>query len=69
MKSCLGLLFTLLVFTLVVGGGAMIWYLSDTAEFSRTDGKSARGAANATGNPPRAIPVIPEKTPRATPVR
>lgn len=44
MKSCLGLLFTLLVFTVVVGGGAMIWYLSNTAEFSRQD------------TPPKAIP-------------
>jgi hypothetical protein len=37
MKSCLGLLFVLLVFTVVVGGGALIWYLSDTAEFSRAN--------------------------------
>ena len=35
MKSCLGLLFTLLVFTIVVGGGALIWYLGHSAEFSR----------------------------------
>ena len=49
----------LLVFTLVVGGGALIWYLSDTAEFSRsTDGA-----------PPKAIPVTPGNPPKATPVR
>ena len=49
-KSCLGLLFTLLVFSIVVGGGALIWYLSDTAEFGRT----GNGAAAA---PPKARPV------------
>ena len=59
MKSCLGMFVTLLVFTLVVGGGALIWYLSDTAEFSRsTDGA-----------PPKAIPVTPGNPPKATPVR
>ena len=35
MKSCLGLLFTVLAFTVVVGGAGLIWYLSNTAEFSR----------------------------------
>ena len=45
MKSCLGLFFTLLVFTLVVGGGALIWYLSDTSEFSRTTSAAAQPAA------------------------
>ncbi len=44
MKSCLGLLFVILVFTVVVGGGALIWYLSNSAEFSRKDA------------PPKAIP-------------
>jgi hypothetical protein len=39
MKSFVGMLFTLLVFTLVVGGAALIWYLSDTAEFSRVESK------------------------------
>jgi hypothetical protein len=43
MKSCLGLLFTLLVFTIVIGGGALIWYLSDTAEFSRKGPPPAAG--------------------------
>lgn len=37
MKSCLGLLFVLIALTVVFGGGALIWYLSDTAEFSRQD--------------------------------
>ena len=43
MKSCLGLLFTLLVFTVVIGGGALIWYLSLSAEFSRTGAPPAPG--------------------------
>jgi len=37
MKSCFGLLVVLLVFTVVIGGGALIWYLSHSAEFSRKD--------------------------------
>jgi len=41
MKSFLGMILTLLVFVAVVGGGALIWYLSQTAEFSRTDSKPA----------------------------
>ena len=46
MKSFVSMLFTLLVFTLVVGGAAMIWYLSDTAEFSRVDSKPAPGGTH-----------------------
>ena len=37
MKSCLGMLLLLLAFVLVVGGAAVIWYLSYSAEFSRKD--------------------------------
>ncbi len=37
MKSCLGLLILLFVFVGAVGGGALLWYLSSTTEFSRTD--------------------------------
>jgi hypothetical protein len=33
MKSCLSLLMVLLA----IGAGALIWYLSDSAEFSRKD--------------------------------
>ncbi len=47
MKSCLGMLLILSALVLVVGGGAAIWYLSDTAEFSRKDKQV----------PPRAAPV------------
>ena len=38
MKSCLGILivfFTFFTFVALVGGGALIWYLSSTSEFSR----------------------------------
>lgn len=45
MKSCFGLLLVLLVLTAVIGGGALLWYLSDSAEFSRKDGRSAPAAA------------------------
>jgi len=41
MKSCFGLLIMLLVLVAVIGGGALLWYLSDTAEFSRKEGSSS----------------------------
>jgi hypothetical protein len=53
MKSCLGLFFILLVFIFVVGGSALIWHLSSTAEFSRENG----AAAHSSTTPPKAIPV------------
>ena len=62
MKSCLGLLVTLLVFTIVIGGGALIWYLSYSAEFSR----AGKAPAAASAMPPKATPVKP---PVAIPVR
>ncbi len=34
MKSCLGMLFTILVLTAVIGGSALLWYLSHTAEIT-----------------------------------
>ncbi len=37
MKSCLGLLLTLLILIAVVGTGVALWYLSDTAEFSKKE--------------------------------
>lgn len=37
MKSCLGLLLTLLILVAVIGTGVAIWYLSDTAEFARKE--------------------------------
>ena len=41
MKSFLGMLFTLLVLTAVIGGGALLWYLSKTTEFSRKPAAAA----------------------------
>lgn len=35
MKSCLGLVLVVLLAILLLGGGALIWHLSDTAEFTR----------------------------------
>lgn len=37
MKSFLGMLFTVVLFIVVVGGGSFIWYLSHTAEFSQKE--------------------------------
>ena len=48
MKSCLGILIVFFSFVAVVGGGALVWYLSSTAEFSRA------GAVPAV---PKAVPV------------
>jgi hypothetical protein len=42
MKSCLGLLLTLLILVAVIGTGAAIWHLSSTAEFSRKAAPAAR---------------------------
>lgn len=36
MKSCLGILIIFFSFLAIVGGGAGIWYLSKTSEFTRT---------------------------------
>ena len=54
MKSCLGLFLALTAFVVVIGGGALIWYLSHTAEFSRPG-----PAEEAT------TPVTPERVPDA----
>jgi hypothetical protein len=50
MKSCFGMLFALVLFALVIGGGGLIWYLSKTAEFSRV-GES----------PPASVPADPPR--------
>ena len=54
MKSCLGILIVFFTFVAVVGGGALIWYLSTTSEFSR------KGAV---------APAVPKAIPKAQPVR
>lgn len=41
MKSCLGLLLALIILLAVIGTGAAIWYLSDTAEFTRKEAPAA----------------------------
>lgn len=51
MKSCLGILLVFFTFVAVIGGGALIWYLSITSEFSRKD------AATAPAPAPKATPV------------
>ena len=68
MKSCLGILLVFFTFVSVIGGGALIWYLSNTAEFSR---KSAPATAPAIPAPnvPKAKVAIPPEVPKARPVR
>lgn len=61
MKSCLGILLVFFTFVVVLGGGALIWYLSSTSEFSRK-------APAAAGSPKAAVP-IPNAVPKARPVR
>lgn len=44
MKSCLGILLVFFTFVFVVGGGGLIYYLSKTSEFSRTDAPASTPA-------------------------
>ena len=37
MKSCFGLLLTMLILIAVIGTGATIWYLSNTSEFTKKE--------------------------------
>lgn len=76
MKSCLGILLVFFTFVAVLGGGALIWYLSNTAEFSRkglTEGTPAPGIKSGTTPKGAAIPkatvVTPAAPPKAHPVR
>ena len=55
MKSCLGILIVFFTFVAVVGGGALIWYLSSSSEFSR------KGEAPAPA--PKAAPAVPKARP------
>lgn len=45
MKSCLGMLITLLILLAVVGTGVGLWYLSKSATFERRPAPSS-GSAN-----------------------
>ncbi len=68
MKSCLGILLVFFTFVAVIGGGALIWYLSSTAEFSRNKGTSAASGGPASTIPKATVP-IPPAVPKARPVR
>jgi hypothetical protein len=57
MKSCLGILLVFSTLVAVVSGGAFIWYLSSTAEFSRNNAA------------PSAAPKASVVTPKARPAR
>ena len=59
MKSCLGILIIFFTLVAVVGGGALIWYLSSTSEFSRKDTATSPAPVI-----PKAVPV-----PKVVPVR
>ncbi|MFC7337239.1 hypothetical protein ACFQY0_08630 [Haloferula chungangensis] len=37
MKSCFGMLISLIILIAVIGAAVGIWYLSDTAEFERVE--------------------------------
>jgi hypothetical protein len=51
MKSCIGLIAAFTIFVSVIGGGALIWYLSNTAEFSRTGAGNPSSAAGVSVHP------------------
>ena len=63
MKSCLGILIVFTTLIAVLGGGALIWYLSSTSEFSR------KGAVAAPAIPPKAPVAVPKTVPKAQPTR
>ncbi len=72
MKSCLGLLFILAILLAVVGGGGLIWYLSNTAEFSRKDGPVLvlpntipKATVPTPSSTPKANVVVPPNAPKA----
>jgi len=61
MKSCLGILIVFTTLIAVLGGGALIWYLSSTAEFSR------KATTETTVIPPKAPVAGPTTRPKARP--
>ena len=65
MKSCLGTLLLVLTIVALVGGGALVWYLSNNSEFTRVDG-SASAAPSAPSKP---VVPVPNNKPRVGPVR
>ena len=64
MKSCLGLLLSLLILLVVVGTAGGIWYLSQSATFSRHSGvMQPPGTAAHPAAPPKAVLVSPNTPP------
>ena len=55
MKSCLGTLIVFTVLVAIVGGGALVWYLSNTAEFARVSAPPAAEIPKAVTPPPLPI--------------
>lgn len=73
MKSCLAILLVFSTLVAVIGGGALIWYLSNTAEFTRKGAVTGtpsdfppKAIVPGTNTPPRATVPIPNNTPKAT---
>jgi hypothetical protein len=64
MKSCLGILLVFFTCVSIIGGGALIWYLSSTSEFSRAPNSSSAGPGA-----PQAVPapVVPKPAAPASP--
>jgi hypothetical protein len=56
MKSCLGILIVFFTFVAVVGGGALIYYLSTTSEFSRKSPLASPAPATPHAPAPKATP-------------
>ncbi len=56
MKSCLAQLLLLTLCFIVIAGSGLLWYLSNTAEFSRTENQAG-------------VLVKPRIIPKAIPVR
>jgi flagellar basal body-associated protein FliL len=56
MKSCLIILIIFFTLVAVLGGGAFLWYISSTSEFSRT-GDAGKNPPKATIVAPKAVPV------------
>jgi hypothetical protein len=55
MKSCFALLLSLVASIAILGSGALLWYLSDTAEFTR----QTKPPAPTSAMPPKATPIHP----------
>jgi hypothetical protein len=63
MKSCLGFLLVMLVLAAVFGSGALIWYLSTTAEFTRKGADASPAVSQTHARPVNPPLVTPPRTP------